>query len=128
MAILGEFPRPLGRLAVVWLVVGILSLLRLLSLRVDIGLGGFEIGVLGLMFGPGLFLAQPWARRWLIWFTRLGFVFVALFIFALVGAEGVGVWLGLTFSALVLVLLLVQRRILMRPDVQRWFDPYGRVE
>jgi hypothetical protein len=128
MAILGEFPRPLGRLAVVWLVIGILSLLRLLSLRVDIGLGGFDIGVLGLMFGPGLFLAQPWARRWLIWLTRLGFAFVGIFIFALAGAEGAGVWLGFTFSAVVVLLLLVQRRVLMRPDVQRWFDPYGRVE
>ncbi len=128
MAILGEFPRPLGRLAVAWLMIGFLSLLRLLSLRVDISLGGFDIGVLGLMFGPGLFLAQPWARRWLIWFTRLGFVVVGLVMFALAGAEGAGVWLGLTLTTVVLVLLWVQRRVLMRPDVQRWFDPYGRVE
>ena len=128
MAVLGEFPRPLGRLAMVWLIVGALSLLRLLSFRVDVGLGGFDVGVLGLLFGPGIFLAQPWARRWLIWFTRFGFLLVGFVLLALVGAEGAGVWLGFAACVVVLVLLWVQRRVLMRPDVQRWFDPYGRVE
>lgn len=128
MAALGEFPRPLGRLAIAWLVIGFMSLLRLLHLQVDIGFGGFDIGVLGLLFGPGLFLAQPWARRGLIWFTRLGFLFVGVFMFSLGRVEGASVWLGASFSTIVLGVLWLQRRILMRPDVQRYFDPYGRVE
>jgi hypothetical protein len=128
MGVLGTFPRPLGWLAVTWLMLGVLSLLGLTRLRADIGLGPFNVGLLGILFGPGLFLAQPWARKCLIWFTRLGFVLMALFTLGVLGKAGPAFWVGLAVAVLVSLLLMIQRDVLLRPDVQRFFDPYGRIE
>jgi hypothetical protein len=128
MAALGTYPRPLGLLAVTWLVLGVVSLLGLARLQANFGLGPLNIGLLGVVFGPGLFLAQPWARRCLIWFTRLGFVFMIMFTIGVLGKTGPPFWVGLFVGVLVLLLLIIQREVLLRPDVRRFFDPYGRIE
>ncbi len=120
-------PSQLARLAAAWLILGTLALF---GLSLSFGLNGAELNVafLGLVFGPGLLFRRPFARRALLVFTRIGFVYVVFAVVLALRAPGPYWWAMYLVSVAVLWLLWVQRRVLMRPDVQRVFDPYGRVE
>ena len=128
MSELGGYPSALKRLAVAWGLIGSLSAYGFLRVDLDLGAGSMNIGLLGILFSPGLLLARPWARRCLIWFTRFGYVVVAWWFLGALYSGQQAWWLYLVMAGLTLFLLLIQRDVLMRPDVQRLFDPFGRVE
>ena len=72
MVKLAETPRQLRVLALVWLLLGLFSLLGNLHLNLELGFGPINIGAMGLVFAPGLILAWRWVSvviRWVSWFT-----------------------------------------------------------
>lgn len=128
MSEFSDYPSALKRLASAWSTIGVLSAYGVLRVELDFGAGGLNIGLLGLLFGPALLFPRPWVRTTLIWFTRLGFLHVAYwFLFGLFSPQK-GWWVFLVLAVIATILLLIQRDVLMRPDVQRVFDPHGRIE
>jgi len=115
-------PTRLRRLALLWFIVGLLSLLGRLRLTLDMGLGAMNVGILGLAFGPGLVLAWRWvplAIRWISWVTIT--VFFVLTANGVING-GVSGWASAIFSAALICLLLEQLYILRLPAVRRYYE------
>jgi hypothetical protein len=116
-----EIPRSLGWLAVVWILLATLSLLRILDFHVDVGWGPVNISLMGLLFGPGLLMARPWARRALIYLSWIGVVFEALGVIAVVPLNPREFRIRLAVIVVGVSLLLVQVHVLRRREVRVFF-------
>jgi hypothetical protein len=123
-----SIPTRLRNLALLWFVVGVLSLCGLIKPGLDLGFGTIEVGVLGLAFGPGLVFGWGWvpmAIRWLSWIT--------IVISFMVAADGVirgGVvgWAAAVICVLLISLLLEQLYILKLPEVRQYYEVIRRAQ
>ena len=114
-------PAPLRRLAIAWVIVGILSVLGSLRLSLELGVGTANIGILGLLFGTGL--GRGW--RWVLFAIRgiTWFLIVITFFFT-VGAVtwfNVPGWVCAGLGVVLISLLLEQLHIIKRPEVQAYW-------
>jgi hypothetical protein len=103
--------------------MGATALLGLLRLNYDVGLGPVNVALFGLLFGPGLFMRRPWARKVLIALTYLGFAIEFLFLVGALQWSPRSFRIGLFFIIVTVALLIVQLTILMSRDVRKFFDP-----
>jgi hypothetical protein len=72
-------------------------------------------------------MAWPIARKLLLIFTWVGMIVAGFLLLGGIGADGWKRYI-LAGAAVVLFLLLFEQRwVLKRPDVRRYFDPYGYI-
>ena len=116
-----EIPRSVGWLAVTWILLATLSLLRIFTFNVDVGWGPVNICLMGLLFGPGLLLARPWARRALIYFSWFGLVLEAIMVIAVVQWNPREFRIGLAGIIVEVSLLLLQLHVLRSREARVFF-------
>jgi hypothetical protein len=121
-------PRQLRILALVWLLIGIISALGHLRLNLELGFGPVDIGVMGLVFAPGLILAWNWVVvviRWVSWFTIVVCFFAVV---SCVVRGGISGWVGAAGGTGLICVLLEQLMILKEPEVRRYYESLKQAE
>jgi hypothetical protein len=128
MVNLPEAPKQLRVLALVWLLIGVFSMMGNFHLNLELGFGPIEIGAMGLVFAPGLVLAWRWVSmvlRWLSWFTIVVCFMVAANGVVKGGALG---WVSAAAAAGLICLLLEQLHVLKEPEVLQYYQRVRRPE